>query len=193
LARGEITTRRSVVLALLFVGTCFGFTRPAFRLADPMTNVDLRVTPDAAFPILVMEQDKPRIEMLQKPAIMVAPPGASFLVPSGKESSTEDSLNAHDGRKDGKWVLRVDHRSAGEEDIELYWMHDGYRGGGYRATSRSATPRYRKLTGPGFGIVAGLVALGLNAVSWAGVVLMLRLYRNGMERANHGNRHPRLH
>jgi len=177
LARVERRVRRSVVLSLLFVGTCFGFTRPAFRLADPMTNVDLRVTPDEPFPILVIEQGKPRIEMLQKPSTMVAPPGASFLVPAGKESSTEDWLNAHDGRTDGKWVLRVEHRSAGEEDIELYRMHDGYRGGGYRATSRSATPRYRKLTGPGFAMVAALVALALNTVSWVAVVLMLRLYR----------------
>lgn len=142
-----------------------------------MTNVDLRVAPDVAFPVLVMEHGKPRLEMLEEPSTIVAPPGSSFLVPAGRESFAEDWLNAHGGRTDGKWVLRVEHRSAGEEDIELYWMRDGYRGGGYRATSRSATPRYRKLTGPGFAIVAGLVALVLNTISWAGVVLMLRLYR----------------
>lgn len=75
------------------------------------------------------------------------------------------------------WVLRVKHVATDIEDIEFYWMRDGYQDSVYRATPASIAMRWRKFTGPGFGIIAGGIAMLIDAVAWSIVIVSIRYLR----------------
>jgi len=167
-----------LLLPLLFVASCFGFVRPASRIADPMTNIPVATIPEASLPIVVMSKGIPHVELKTGSGPFHVPPNASFLIPSERTSWVEAFLNDHQRvSSEGAWKLRVRTAARNAQDIEIYWVHDGYRGSGYHATATKITLRYRKWTGPGFGIIAGGVAFVLNSVVWIIALLFFQVYR----------------
>jgi len=106
-----------------------------------MTNKPVYEIAGVPFPVLVIAGDTPHIELRDSPKSFPIPPGSSFLVPPGRESSVEDDLNAH------------------------------------HATPTAITMRYRKVTGPGFGMIASLIATLINAVAWSIAIFSIRMYR----------------
>jgi hypothetical protein len=179
------------LLPLLFVGSWVAFLPLGTRLAEPMTHVAVRAVPDRAFLVVVMDGDVPRVSSIGDVTRIPAPPeGASYLIPAGQERVVEARLNADAPRDaDGRWVLSVKQVAVDRQHIELYRMNDGYWGNGYEATPSSITPRYRKITGPGFAFVVGRYALLLNAAVWAGVALVFWLARYAL-RARRKNTLP---
>jgi hypothetical protein len=131
------------------------------------------------FPVLVVEGEKAWVSMAEEPyRIPPPPPGASYLVPPEKAPRLEQYLREHDTvHQQSSWVLRVKPVSAGQQRIELFLMGDGYWGGVYDATRDTATPRYRKITGPGFAFIFGPVALLLNGAAWGAGYLAVSLVR----------------
>ena len=106
------------------------------------------------------------------------PPGGSYLLPLERTRSIEQYLRDHDTEhREAGWVLRAEGLSADRQRIELFLLGDGYWGGVYEATSTTVTPLYRKITGPGFALIFGFLALMLNAVAWTIVGRAIRLLR----------------
>lgn len=168
-----------VLLPLLFAGTCSALVPLGMTIADPMTNISLQAVPQRRFPVLVMTDDTPRVELLQDlRQIPTLPAGSSYLVPRGREKAVEAALNAnHPPGIEGIWVLRVRPISRERQRIELFWMNDGYVGGAYEATQTSISPLHRKMTGPGFAFIFGGVALLINTAMWSAVLFAFRWYR----------------
>lgn len=170
-------TAAYVLLPLLFLGTCCGFVPLGSKIADPTTNRPLAFLPEARFPILVMRGGEPHVALVNDVRrIPPLPPGSSYLVPAGREKAIEAAITAQAPRDwDGSWKLRVKPLTPQRQRIELFRIHDGYRGGAYDATTTSVTPRYRKFTGPGFALVAGEVAFVVNAAAWLLAFLIVRV------------------
>ncbi|HEX9985416.1 MAG TPA: hypothetical protein VGF69_19320 [Thermoanaerobaculia bacterium] len=147
-----------------------------------MTRVAVAAIPDRAFPLVVMDGGVPRVSAIgDVGGIPAFPAGASYLIPDGQERAVEARLNADAPRDaDGRWVLRVERVSVDRQQIELYRMDDGYWGGGYEATPSSITPRYRKITGPGFAFVVGRYALFFNVALWTVGALVFWLARSAL-------------
>jgi len=148
------------------------FVPAGVSLTDQMTHRPIDSVPGERFPVLVMTGNEPRVRFLDElhPRL---PAGSSYLVPPGREDAIEAAIN----RDGGSWTLDVRHLGPGRQHIELVWVDDGYDGGGYEATHNAVIPRYRKITGPGFGIVVGGAALGINALLWVSILLVLRWRR----------------
>lgn len=170
--------RWGCLLPLLFFATCTALAPASFRIADPMTNRPLILSPDLGYPVLVLVDGKPQVIRLRNRTTLAVPPGGSLLVPAGKESQIVEELKRIDPRTDGGWALRVKQVAPNVQDIELFWMKDSYWGCGYRATPTTATLRYRKQTGPGFAMIAGMYAFLINAAAWAVVFFIWRAIRH---------------
>ena len=172
--RGIVRGVAFVLLPLLFIGSCGALLPAGMRIADPMTHkrVDLLNRP---FPVLVMTGGVPRVQRIEDlRRVPKLPPGSSYLVPAGQDDVIEMQLNEHlPPLAEGGWVLRVRRLTPQRQHIELYWMNDGYSGGAYEATASSFSPRYRKITGPGFAFVFGGVALLINLMIWTVVTVAI--------------------
>ena len=168
-----------VLFLILFMGSCSALLRPAAKLADPMTRRPFRVDEGMPFPVLIVRNDRSSV-------LLVGPPyssprlkaGESFLVPESREREIEKQL-ATSRREDaeGGWAIDVANIGRDRQEIELYWVNDGYAGGVYEATSTSVRPLYRKTTGPGFAFVFGAIALGINFAAWWLGALLVRWFR----------------
>jgi hypothetical protein len=167
------------LFALLFAGTCAVLVPASFRLADPMTNVPLGTVPSMSLPVIVVTGTRAEVTLAKYPfRIPTVAKGSSYLVPDGQERAIEKYLRGHqDPRAEGGWSLRVKRIGSSRQRIELYWINDGYRGGGYEASPTAVKPLYQKITGPGFGIVVAAVAFLTNSVLWGSAVCLLRVYR----------------
>ncbi len=155
---------------------------PALRLTDPLTHQSLDQGYAPRFPIVVVRGDAPELLQLDDPGKV--PPlasGATYLIPSGRESTFARYLNDHfPSQGDGVWNLRVERVASDRQRIELFVMGDGFSGGVYEATPTSVTPLYRKSTGPAFAFVFGGLALIMNLALWGavmGVVVIVRRLR----------------
>jgi hypothetical protein len=129
---------------------------------------------------LVVTGETSRVEMLTDPKHPPdAPPGSTYLVPPGKSREIQKYLQRQEAwaGKDGGWTLRVDERSPTLQRIELVWLADGFSGSVYDAEATRITPLYRKLTGPGFAMVFGPLAFGLNTLVWVAAWLLWRWLR----------------
>jgi hypothetical protein len=162
-------------LAILFLGTCAPLLPVSMRLVDPMTHRPLSAPP-AEFPVLVMTGERAHIERIDdvnRPP--VARPGSTYLVPLAKVDEIQQQLHEPEHRvaDDGGWLLRVEGRGANRQRIELVWLAEGFFGGVYDASPTTITPLYEKLTGPGFALVFGPLATGLNVLLWLPVWLVL--------------------
>lgn len=159
---------RRFLIVLLFFGSCAALVPVGMRVADPMTNVPLHELRGKPFPVVVLTGRTAHVEFLtdSHPSVKLSP-GSSFLIPAGQEGAVEAQLNDQwtPGREGG-WTLRVTRKDPQHQRIELYWVHDGYSGGGYDASDTAIIPHYYKSTGPGFGIICGVLALVFNAVLW---------------------------
>lgn len=181
--RREGRSRKHVLqfclLALLFVGTCSALVPASFRVADPMTNVPLGTVPSMSFPVVVVTGASAQVVLAKYPFRIPAPVnGSSYLIPDGQEEAIEQYLRSHQNAwAEGGWALRVKKLGQNRQHIELYWIKDGYRGGGYEATAAGATPLYQKITGPGFGIIAAFVAFVINTILWASVLCLIWVFR----------------
>jgi hypothetical protein len=164
----------SVVGPVLFVATCAQLLAPAARVVDPMTHIPVGSMPEEAFPVLVMRVGVPHVALVRDVrALPPLLPGESYLVPDGEDERIEQKLRAaQQGERFGVWKLRVQRLAAGRQEIELFWASDGYHGGGYEATATAVAPKYRKVTGPGFALFFGGLALLVNIVLWSPVVLL---------------------
>jgi len=141
-----------------------------------MTNTPLLAIDNGSLPILLMNGSEPEILEVHPDSIPPPPPGSTFLVPVGKEKDVQRSLRARKSRnQNGGWVLRVRQLGAARQHIELYWVSDGYRGAVYEATQRTVTFKYRKMTGPGFGIVVSALAMAMTVVIWSVLFGALRI------------------
>jgi hypothetical protein len=186
--------RLAWIAPVAFMTSCVGFIPPALRLADPMTHRSVdQENRHGPFPVVV-NGDQAWVAMPEDPQNVPPPPsGASYLVPLERTRSIEQYLRDHDTehRKSG-WVLRARALSAHHQRIELFLMGDGYWGGAYEATSTTISPLYRKITGPGFALIFGPLALVLNSVAWAIVGGGIWLFRRGRHAAEPGHpAHPR--
>lgn len=174
--------RTAVLVSLAFVGSCILLTPASLVFTDPLTHTRVDQGVRIPFPILVMHEDEPQVLMVedlhQIPALAA---GTTYLVPEGKERDIEQYLNVHQPPAgDSGWVLKVERLAPDRQRIEVFLMGDGYFGGAYDATPHGVTPRYRKLTGPGFALIAIGVALAMNASLWgvgALVVAAIRRWR----------------
>jgi hypothetical protein len=184
-SEAPLTIKRQVLHAVLgclaFVGSCTGLMFPAFPLAEPTTHrpVDLG-SPPIEFPILVVEGDTPRVLQLEDPhKIPALPPGATYLVPEGKEAAFQQYFNDRfDRARDVGWVLKVRRTGPDRQRIELFLMGDGFWGGVYDATPTTVTPLYRKLADPGFAFVVMGLAMLLNLAIWGiGALIYARVRR----------------
>jgi hypothetical protein len=167
---------------LLFMGSCVALIPAGMKIADPLTIEPIGRWDGTRFPVVLMTGDTPRVVFMTKASDFAVPPpaGSSYLIPSGKDRAVEAALNRQRPPDvGGRWVLHVARPSPDRQKIELYSMNDGYRGGGYEATNTTVTPRYRKITGPGFGCVAGGVAILINAALWSLAALVFRVVRRG--------------
>lgn len=168
-----------VLLPLLFVGSCSALVPLAFTLADPLTNVSLGSIPGMRFPVVVVAGERANVQFLAHLRRVPAPPaGWSYLVPRGRERAIQQAINAaRPPGTEGMWILRVRHLTPERQRIELFWMDDGYAGGAYEATRTSVRPLHQKMTGPGFAIVCGGIALLLDSASWWTVLALVRRRR----------------
>src|SRR5689334_18154904 len=108
----------------------------AERLSEPMTHKPLAAFPNEPFPVLVVQGDAAHVVMTRVGETPALPTGASFLVPPGAEVRVQKHLNQRPSReRDGGWVLNVTALASGRQHVELFWMADGYSGGGYEATA----------------------------------------------------------
>lgn len=170
----------AVLGCLAFVGSCTGLMVPAFPLAEPRTHKPLDLGPPIDFPILVVEGDTPRVLQLADPhKIPALPPGATYLVPEGKEAAFQQYFNDQfDPARDAGWVLKVHRTGPDRQRIELFLMGDGFWGGVYDAEATRVTPLYRKLTGPGFAFDVMGLAMLLNLAIWGiGALIYARVQR----------------
>ena len=152
----------------------------AVRVADPWTHRPVQYgSSGRGFPVVVVDGDDARVEMVEDPWSVPAPPaGASYLVPSGRVRSVGRSIRANEhARRDREWVLFVEDVSEGRQRVELFLLGDGYWGGAYEATATTVTPLYRKTTGPGFSLVVILAAHILNGAAWGAMLGGWWLYR----------------
>ncbi len=166
------------LLVISFMGSCVALLRPAAKIADPMTHRPFRAGDEMSFPVLVVSNDSSRVQLLDPPyPSPTLKSGESFLVPEDREGEIERELAASQLRgTEGSWTIEVENVGAGKQQIQLYWVNDGYSGGVYEATSASVRPLHRKITGPGFAFVFGGLALGINLTVWgAGALLVRRL------------------
>ena len=157
------------VIPVAFMTSCIGFVPPATRLADPMTHSPVdHENLRGRFPVVVMNDYQAWVAMPEDPHHVPPPPsGASYLVPLERTRSIERYLRDHDTEHHkSSWVLNVQALATDRQRIELFLMGDGYWGGAYEATKTTITPLYRKVTGPGFALIAPL-ALLMNSVAWA--------------------------
>jgi hypothetical protein len=152
---------------------------PATKILEPSTHVPIDMKWARRFPIVVMEGDAPRVYFAEYPRQMPPlPPRSSYLIPAGADRAVQDRLNEQrEPGSEGVWVLHITRVDAGRQRIELYWMNDGFSGGGYEATASSITPLYRKITGPGFMIWAVEVAAIATTVIGAVLALLIRRFR----------------
>jgi hypothetical protein len=170
---------RWTLFMILFMGSCVALVRPASKLADPMTDRPFRASDRTPFPVLVVGNDRSRVQLLDPP---YSPPrleaGESFLVPEDREREVESQLaTSQRGVTEGNWTVEVKNIGAGKQQIQLCWVNDGYSGGVYEATSASVRPLHRKITGPGFAFVFGGLAFGMNLVVWGLGALLVRQLR----------------
>jgi hypothetical protein len=165
-----------VLLPILFVGSCAALLPVGMTIADPITHRPLYAFPGAPFPVVITTGGVPRVHFIQDVRhTPTLPAGSSYLIPSGEDKHLQDELNARRrAGADGGWVLRVHRVAPRRQHIELYWMSDGYSGGGYEATASSISPRYRKLTGPGFAFIFGGITLVMNLVLWSAAIAGIR-------------------
>ena len=157
------------VIPVAFLASCAGFLPPAMQLADPLTHSPVdQVNLRGPFPVVVVNGDQAWVAMPEDPHHVPPPPsGASYLVPLERTRSIERYLRDHDTEHHkSSWVLNVQALATDRQRIELFLMGDGYWGGAYEATKTTITPLYRKVTGPGFALIAPL-ALLMNSVAWA--------------------------
>lgn len=156
-----------VLLPILFAGSCTALLPIGIAIAEPMTHRPVDTAHRVPFPVVIMTAGDPRVHSVPDVRHMpILPAGSSYLIPPGKDEVVEDAL--------GGWVLTVDRVAPGRQHIDLYWMDDGFRGGGYEATASSVVPRYRKVTGPGFALVFGGIALAMNLILWFAVIRGVR-------------------
>jgi hypothetical protein len=170
----------AVLGSLAFVASCTALMVPAFPVAEPMTHKPLDLGQPARFPILVVEGDRPRVLMLEDPhKIPTLPPGATYLVPAGKDEAFQQYLNDHaEHLPDVGWMLKVHRSGPDRQRIELFLMGDGFSGGVYDATAHAVTPVYRKLTGPGFAFIVIDLAMLSNLALWGiGALVYARVRR----------------
>lgn len=165
------------LLPLLFLGSCAALAPVGMSLADPMAHAPLAASAARPFPVLAINGRVPRVIFISDLHDMPKlGPGSSFLVPPGQERDVERQLNARlSPHVEGRWALRVRRKTAQSQHLQLYWVNDGYCGGGYDATSVTIVPRYRMSTGPGFAFIAGGIALLINVAMWSAVAIVLRL------------------
>jgi len=164
-----------LLLSLLFMSSCTALLPVGMEIADPMTHKRVEISSDLRFPVVVMTGDAPRIHLIDDMRrLPELSPGSSYLIPAGKDKAVERSLNEKLPRHaDGGWVLRVERVAPHRQHIELFWMNDGYSGGGYEATPSSFLPRYRMSTGPGFAFIFGGIAIAINLGLWSIVGLSI--------------------
>jgi hypothetical protein len=170
----------AIITSMVFMGSCVAFLPVANRRTDPITRYpigqDSRLC--CPFPVLVVVGGEPRLLELTDPSkVPPLPAGATYLVPDGKDAAFQRELNRDPHAwRDARWVLNVRRLSPGHQRIELYLMGDGFAGGVYEATATSVTLLYRKITGPGYTFIVGLLALLMNAAVW-GLVRVIVLVR----------------
>lgn len=166
---------RAALAFVLFLGTCAALFPLATRIADPMTHAPMASQPHRLFPVLVMAGDVPWIVKTTDPgALPPLPRHVSYLVPREGEAAIERSLSErHLPASGGHWRLRVEQLGAGRQEIELYWISDGYAGGAYEATATTIVPKYRKVTGPGFAFVVLGTAVGMAVLLWLPVAAVV--------------------
>jgi hypothetical protein len=139
-----------------------------------MTKTKLDQASGSPFPVLVMSERGPKVIPIHD--LRVIPPlsrGETYLVPPEKIHEVSQYLAQQRGQlRDGRWELVVRSVATNRQDIELYWVSDGYSGGGYEATESTITPKYRKITGPGFGIICAGMAILMNVLLWSPAALL---------------------
>jgi hypothetical protein len=178
-ARYPVRITLWVIVPLLFLGSCTALLPLARRIADPRTHVPVERLPEGQFPVVVFRGDAARVEFLRDLRhLPELDAHSSYLVPAAKEEAVQRALNDRvPPHADGMWVLDVRQLAPDRQHIELYWMQDGYAGGGYEATRRTIAPRYRKITGPGFAFVFGGVAVLINVGIWGAILLAMRWWQ----------------
>jgi len=148
------TALRTSLICLLCPLSCLATAPVAQRLSEPLTHKAVDPSSTEPFPVLVIQGDAARVVMTRVGETPDLPSDASFLVPAGAEGRIQNHLNQTPSTgRDGGWVLNVTALAPDRQHVELFWMADGYSGGGYEATATTITPRYRKITGPGFALV----------------------------------------
>jgi hypothetical protein len=159
-----------VLLPILFAGSCTALLPVGMSIAEPMSHWPVDVVHAAPFPVVIMTAGVPRVHVVRDVRHMpILPAGSSYLIPPGKDEVVEAAL--------GGWILTVRRLTPERQLIDLYWMDDGYSGGGYEATASSVSLRYRKVTGPGFAFVFGGIALSINLVLWRAAIYGVRRWR----------------
>jgi hypothetical protein len=176
----------AVLVPVGFLASCAALIPVATHLTDSMTLAPVDQAYPFPFPILVVRGTEASVEEVDHPRdVPPPPPGASYLVPTGRVEAVERYLREHDTtHHKSSWVLRVASISSDRQRIELFLLGDGYWGGVYEATATSITPLYRRITGPGYALVFGPLALGLNVMLWgvfATGIWAIRRYRRAAQ------------
>jgi hypothetical protein len=163
---------------IAFAGSCVVLLPPSTRIADPLTHRPLDAGFERSFPVLVVQRDRGVVHALESPYTSpTLKPGESFLIGNGQAAAIERHLAEQYRGREGGWSIYVKDLGPSRQLVELYWVDDGYSGGGYEATPTAVRPLYRKSTGPGFAFVFGAIALALNTVLWLSGAALLRWFR----------------
>ena len=155
---------RATLKGLFFAVTVAASIPLGVRIAEPLTHLPPTWKDGRGFPVLVLRGNTVRIAYLRDSSNSATlRPGETYLVPLSQQAAIAKQLFETDGRS---WVLNVSSHSPTSQRVELFILNDGYWGGGYLATSTAVDPLYWKITGPGFTMIFGGIAVAIAAGLW---------------------------